>query len=235
MSTTVQNIIDATQANFTDGAADTARTTFLLNAFNQQILPTVRNEILRVDENYFNEIGYTDIVANTQYYKPEKDRDKVTYTVGTPPVDTPRNIRKLHALKVLRRDQDQFYVPLWNARAQRDSTVQVDNSNTFGVWGYLFEGKEVRLLDIPDEARTNGLQWDYTPEFTALAVGDDIPGITDDYIGVLINGLSLKLAEKLRSNTQIKVYDREFLLGRRDLIRHTAQRNDINVQLRASF
>ncbi len=232
MSTTAQDILDSTKGDFGLGTTETQHDAYLLNKLNRQILPLIRNEVLRSDEKYFNEIAYSDLVDGTDLYRPEKDRDKVAYVnSATPPVETPKNIRKLYALKCLKADSSRFYYPVFNAINERDETSQVSKLTSRNVWGYLFEGKEVRILDIPRADRTDGLQWDFAPEFVALAADETIPGLLDDFMYVLIDGLSMKLAQQLENTEQIKTYQTDFLIGRKDLIRHVGQRNTMNYKM----
>lgn len=228
MDITVQIAIDSAESNFGIPDSDTTYQGYLLNKFNQEIFPRIRNEILKIDGNFFSEIGYADIVADQDIYRPTKDRDKTAYAGGT------KNIRKLQALGVLFQAGSNFYRPVSNAVLFRDERAQVDTSTTANVWGYLMEGKYVRVLDIPREAKTNGLRFDYTPEYQSLVIGDEIP-LLNDLAGIVISGLSLRLAQRMRITEQIRLFTGEWELGIRDVRKFAFHRVDMDTNLDNQF
>lgn len=192
MSLTIQQVIDGAEDNFGIASGDTTHQSFLLSKFNRDIMPTIRNIILKECKHYFSEVGFADLVADTDLYQPEKNESKVAYDAALP-------IRTLHALGVLVDGSSQFYRPLENAELSRNDLRQVASTTTFRVWGYYKEGDKIRVVDIPKTSITNGLRFNYTRAYEDLAIGAALP-VPSDMAPVVIDGLSYKLAQKLQSD-----------------------------------
>ena len=226
MSLTVQNIVDATEDNFGIESTDTSKQAFLLTKFNRDVFPVVRNIILKEDQHFFDEIGYSNIVAGTDLYRVEKDATKTAFA-------TAKRIRKLHAIGVLLDGSDQYYRPLTNADLYRNEAQQVNNNTSYCIWGYMKQSGYIRVLDIPDTAITNGLRFDFTREYEDMALSDTIP-VDADMAPVLIDGLSYKLAQKLESDQMIG-YRADWIKGHKMIRGMVADFSDDDVQLDGAF
>ena len=217
MSFTVANVRDDAKASFGLTTSDTGYDSLLLAAFNREVAPDLRGVMLLADEHYFDEIALVNLVDGTSLYAPTKV------------------IRKLWAVHALDDASSQLYKPLRYSPEDRQLGIQVDTGTSANVWGYYMEGGQIRLRDIPRTSITNGLRFDYTPAFAALAANDTVFSSTnplaEDFAPAFISGLCLKLARTRKDKDMITVYWAEYNRLRRELQINVESRVEADLAL----
>ena len=162
---------------------------YLALLFQDVVYPRVRLDVMALEKAYFQTAYTQNLVAGTAAYSVKNQADAAVDWL---------QIIAVH-IKQDASSEEWTPVPPWPG--QVDETQQVDVATSGGIGWYRMQGTQIILIDIPDEAVTNGLKIIAIPEYETVAASGT-PAIPKSLHFIVADGLAAYLAERLGNEQQ---------------------------------